>query len=167
MSTAVADKEIAQDQSPDSAPAPKRHRTNVRLQAGCFVVMVGERWFKCTDVNEALDSNKSKIGLLLSDVGYDHKVGIPDRDCKTFTLRQYYQNGSPTLDYTDKELEDLIAGWMRHASTDGKAPLSFEKTLRVGVREFERLYKDFAAELEEKLAATRLPDVLYVPQAVF
>lgn len=123
-----------------------------RLAAGRFVQMIDERWFACSDaeINQRLNRHVTKAGLLLESVGYDHTEGVGDRDCKTFTLRQFYQDGRPTLDYTDQEVAGLLTGIERHI--DHAARIKIERVLIPGIKEFEKHYKGLKADLEVKLA---------------
>lgn len=121
------------------------------LPEGALVKMIDERWFLASagDVNIELNSHVSKLGLLLEACGYDDKVGVADRDCKTFTMRQYYQDGSPSLDYTDEEVAGLLKGYEKHIDVATRQKI--ERVLRPGLKKFESKYKNYERESAIKL----------------
>lgn len=141
-----------------------------RLLAGMFLQMVDERWFYASpsDINRKLNRKVSKIGLLLEDVSYDDAEGIEDKSCKTFTLRQFYQDGSPSLDFSEVEVDQMLDGWERHI--DRESRLKIERVLRPGLDEFRSNFTDYnreaGARREQKAEVLRKErESIYVPQS--
>lgn len=128
---------------------PKAEQPLGTLPAGCFVEMIDERWHKCTDVNVELGPRRSKVGVLLEDHEYDPAEGIDNRECKTFTLRQFYRDGSPTMDFTEEQVVLMMRGWRRHIENEEHWN-RLESVLRKGINDFKRLYKGLDADADRK-----------------
>mgnify|MGYP006921319569 CR=1 FL=1 len=115
-----------------------------KLKAGQFVQMQNEMWFRCTDLNQKLSPSLSKIAVLLEDASYDHLAGMDNSKCKTFTVRQYYADGSPTLDYTAESVQALLADAKKYV--DESTSLAVRGVLGPALRHFEGQYKAFDEE---------------------
>lgn len=138
----------AAEQAAASKPKAAADETKAepgQLKAGQFVQMQNERWFRCTDLNQKLSAGLSRIAILLEGVdGYDHLAGIDNGDCKTFTVRQFYANGNPTLDYSADSVQKLLDDTKRYV--DESTSTKVRGILGPGLREFEKQYKAFDEE---------------------
>jgi hypothetical protein len=137
----------AAEQAAASKPRAAADETKAepgKLKAGQFVQMQNERWFRCGDLNQKLNASLSRIAILADDCNYDHLAGIDNGDCKTFTVRQFYANGNPTLDYSADSVQRFLADIAKHV--DELTSTKLRGVLGPGLREFEKQYKAFDEE---------------------
>jgi hypothetical protein len=119
----------------------------ISLLVGTFVEMRGGRWFPCSDLNQKLGRlTVTKIGAVLETVAVEADLGGNPDDVKTFTLRQFYVSGRPTLDFTPESLSKMLMDWTKWLGA--QQARNVEAVLRPAVRVFESQYKNYDADLD-------------------
>lgn len=121
----------------------------VSVKSGQFIVMVDAHWHKCDDVNMPLSRKVTRIGIALVDFEYDKGVGAENREVVSFTVRQHYQDRRPSLDYTQKWLNNWLNGIQQYQGPERRAAVV--GALKEPLKRFEKEYKKYAADNEKLL----------------
>ena len=122
----------------------------ISVPRGAFIAMAGGRWFKCDDVNMQLSRTVTRIGIALGKFGYSDGIGAENKDIESFTVRQYYQDRRPSLDYTQKSINAKLDGWEKYLGVDRRS--SIVAALKAPLKLFEKQYKNYERENEALLA---------------
>jgi hypothetical protein len=115
------------------------------LKAGSFVELVDHRWFACADVNAELSVSRSRIALLLEDCRAATD-GVDPRAARTFTLREFYRDGRPTLDYTMEGVKQLFRDYRRDQPNALEHWNRTENAILAGIERFEQQYTSLESD---------------------